>query len=108
MSTWRAAGGVAPSRSECYTRRVPTSKPRYAITDTGDVAQMLDLARERWPEETDRKALLLRLAEAGGDAVRRELDASLHDRLGQRQAAAFEAVSGLVDASILLDDEAWR
>ncbi len=87
---------------------VPTSKPRYAITDTGDIGRMLDLARERWPEETDRKALLLRLAEAGSDAVRRDLDASRHDRLGERQATAFEAVPDLVDPSVLLDDEAWR
>ena len=87
---------------------MPTSKPRYAITDTGDVERMLDLARKRWPEVADRKMLLLRLAEAGSDTVRHELDELRLDHRLQRQAAALESVPGLIDPSVLLGDETWR
>jgi ABC-type hemin transport system substrate-binding protein len=51
---------------------MPTSKPRYMLTDTGDLSELLDAAQRRWPELTDRKALLLRLAEAGGKAIAAE------------------------------------
>ena len=53
----------------CYTCRVPTTRPRYMITDTGATAAMLDLAQQRWPDIADRKELLLRLAAAGRDAI---------------------------------------
>ena len=45
---------------------MPTSHPRYTVTDTGELRGMLDLARRRWPEVQDRRQLLLRLA--GGPA----------------------------------------
>lgn len=48
---------------------MPTSKPRYMFTDTGDLSALLDAAQRHWPEVSDRKALLLRLAMAGGEAV---------------------------------------
>lgn len=48
---------------------MPTKKPRYMVTDTGNLSDLLDRAQERWPETTDRKALLLRLAAAGGEAI---------------------------------------
>lgn len=48
---------------------MPTSKPRYMLTDTGELSALLDMAQRRWPEVTDRKALLLRLAQAGGEAI---------------------------------------
>lgn len=48
---------------------VPTSKPRYMLTDTGDLSQLLDDAHRHWPDVTDRKALLLLLAAAGGKAI---------------------------------------
>jgi len=48
---------------------MPTSKPRYMFTDTGELSELLDIAERRWPEVTDRKALLLRLAHAGGEAI---------------------------------------
>jgi len=50
---------------------MPTSKPRYTLTDTGELSELLDAAQRRWPEEADRKALLLRLAEAGGVTIER-------------------------------------
>lgn len=51
---------------------MPTSKPRYMLTDTGELSEMLDAAQRHWPEVTDRKALLLLLATAGGEAIAAE------------------------------------
>lgn len=48
---------------------MPTTKPRYMLTDTGELSDLLDAAERRWPEVTDRKALLLRLAAAGAEAI---------------------------------------
>jgi hypothetical protein len=48
---------------------MPTSKPRYMLTDTGDLSALLDAAQRHWPEVTDRKALLLLLAAAGGEMI---------------------------------------
>jgi len=56
---------------------MPTTKPRYTITDTGAVSEQLDEAQRRWPEVHDRKELLLRLAAAGRAAIRREVDQRL-------------------------------
>jgi hypothetical protein len=86
---------------------VPTTRPRYTFTDTGRVRDLLDAAQRQWPEITDRKALLLRLAEEGHEAL--ELD---EERLAaeERQARAQEALAripSLVDAELLLSDRAW-
>jgi hypothetical protein len=51
---------------------MPTSKPRYMLTDTGNLSDLLDAAQRHWPEVTDRKALLLRLAAAGGEKIAAE------------------------------------
>jgi len=51
---------------------MPTTKPRYTVTDSGAVSDLLDEAQRRWPDVRDRKALLLRLAEAGRAAIERE------------------------------------
>jgi hypothetical protein len=48
---------------------MPTSKPRYMLTDTGELSELLDAAQRRWPDVTDRKALLLRLAAAGSETI---------------------------------------
>jgi hypothetical protein len=53
---------------------MPTTKPRYMLTDTGELSDLLDAAERRWPEVTDRKALLLRLAAAGAEAIATEAD----------------------------------
>jgi hypothetical protein len=52
---------------------MPTSKPRYTLTDTGELTEMLDLAERRWPGTADRKLLLLRLATAGAESVEAEV-----------------------------------
>jgi hypothetical protein len=51
---------------------MPTTKPRYTVTDTGELSDQLDRAQQRWPEVADRKELLLKLATAGGDAIEHE------------------------------------
>jgi hypothetical protein len=56
----------------CYTRPVPTTRPRYTLTDTGALRQQLDEAQRHWPEVRDRKELLLRLADAGRKAIEHE------------------------------------
>lgn len=72
---------------------MPTTKPRYTVTDTGEVSQLLDEAQRRWPEVRDRKELLLRLAAAGRDAIER--------KGAERRAAVKEtagALSGVYEA----------
>jgi sulfite reductase beta subunit-like hemoprotein len=44
------------------------------FTDTGELSDLLDTAARHWPEITDRKALLLRLAAAGAEAIATEAD----------------------------------
>jgi hypothetical protein len=64
---------------------MPTTKPRYTLTDTGVLRQQLDEAQRRWPDVRDRKELLLRLAAAGREAIRRE---------AQERRAAVEETAG--------------
>ena len=66
---------------------MPTTKPRYTVTDSGAVSELLDEAQRRWPEVGDRKVLLLRLAEAGREAIEREGEA--------RRAAIVETAGAL-------------
>ena len=77
-----------------YTRSVPTSRPRYQITETPDVARALDAAARRWPGEP-RSKLLLRLLHAGekelakqdGDLAQRRRQAI--ELTGDKYAEAF-------------------
>jgi hypothetical protein len=64
---------------------MPTTKPRYTLTDTGELREQLDDAQRRWPEVRDRKELLLRLATAGREAIKRE---------GAERQAAIEETAG--------------
>jgi hypothetical protein len=66
---------------------MPTTKPRYTVTDTGVLSEQLDRAQRRWPEVTDRKELLLKLAANGEQALEREAD----DR-----ARAIEETAGVL------------
>jgi hypothetical protein len=77
---------------------MPTTKPRYTITDTGTVSEQLDEAQRRWPEVRDRKELLLRLAAAGKAAITREID--------QRRQAVRETAGAL--SGIYREDELER
>src|SRR5690349_21501919 len=63
------AVGVA-LRPKCYTRSVPTTRPRHMVTETAELARDLDAATRRWPAEAgDRAKLLRRLLEEGYRAV---------------------------------------
>ena len=87
---------------------MPTSQPRYTVTDTGRLHDMLDVAQRRWPEIRDRRQLLLRLAGVGADRVASELDVvSLRERR-DRQRAALNRAPELIDSEALLSDVAWR
>lgn len=59
---------------------MPTDRARLTITETDDVARMLDRAAERWPEDREHRARLLkRLAERGAQAVRDDREAARRD-----------------------------
>jgi hypothetical protein len=58
---------------------MPTSKPRYMLTDTGELSDLLDAAQRRWPGVASRKALLLRLASAGAEAIATEAEKRRED-----------------------------
>ena len=70
---------------------MPTTRPRLTITETDDVARMLDIAAERWPEDrANRGRLLKHLAERGAEAA--------SDDLAQRRAAweqVIESTAGI-------------
>ena len=86
---------------------MPTSKPRYTFTDTGDLEALLDAAGRRWPEITDRKALLLRLADEGGSALGLDDEQLAVEGRRERVRAALKRLPSLVDAELLLSDRAW-
>jgi hypothetical protein len=69
---------------------MPTTRPRYTLTDTGLLRDQLDAAQRRWPEVRDRKELLLRLAEAGRNAIARE--AQERKRAIAETAGAFTGI----------------
>lgn len=81
---------------------MPTSKPRYTLTDTGELSALLDVAQRRWPEVTDRKVLLLRLAASGGEAI----DAEGVERRAAvaGTAGALSGVYGLGELERLRED----
>jgi uncharacterized protein YecT (DUF1311 family) len=87
---------------------MPTTRPRYTFTDTGDLEALLDAAQRRWPEISDRKALLLRLAEEGGSALGLQAERLDVEERRKRTQAALKRLRSLVDADLLLSDRAWR
>jgi hypothetical protein len=87
---------------------MPTTQPRYTVTDTGEVRDMLDLAQQRWPDVHDRRRLLLRLAAAGRDAIAESVAEDARRRRRQEQREALNRAAGLVDRDALLADAAWR
>lgn len=100
--------GVAPLPRWCYTSSVPTTHPRYTVTDTGELRAMLDLAQRRWPAVEGRRELLLRLASAGAERIASELDAAAAASRREQQRQALARAPELVDAETLLTDSAWR
>ena len=87
---------------------MPTVKPRYMVTDTGEIAEMLDAAQRAWPVVESRKELLLRLARAGLGEIAREHEAvDAADRQVQQIAAMQDSLRAL-DLDVLRSDEMWR
>lgn len=70
----------------CYTDFMPTTRPRYMITDTGQVAQALDLALWAWPDAERDAATLRRLIAEGAASLTLQR---------QAQLAALEKLSSL-------------
>jgi uncharacterized protein YecT (DUF1311 family) len=87
---------------------MPTTRPRYTFTDTGNLEALLDAAQRRWPEVSDRKTLLIRLAEEGGSALGLDTDRPDVEMRRKRTQAALERLRSLIDPEVLLSDGAWR
>jgi hypothetical protein len=87
---------------------VPTTRPRYTFTDTGHLQDLLDDAQERWPEVTDRKTLLLKLAEEGHTTIRFSQERLSASERHVRTRAALERIRSLTDLELLLSDRAWN
>jgi len=91
----------------CYTGSMPTTRPRYTITDTGSISTLLDDAQRRWPRVRDRKELLLRLAQAGHDSLHLDRAEAEANNRRERQRAALANLQRTVDWSAIRDDQAW-
>lgn len=89
---------------------MPTTHPRYTVTDTGQLREMLDAAQRHWPEISDRRQLLLRLAEAGAERVAHEQaqEQESAEARHARQVAAARRIREWVDVDVLLSNEAWH
>jgi hypothetical protein len=87
---------------------MPTTKPRYTFTDTGDLELLLDAAERVWPESPDRKTLLLRLAEEGASSLGLQPEPLDARERRERTRTALKKVRQLVDLDALLSDRAWR
>lgn len=85
MPTPATLPSATPTAPSVTLRHMPTSKPRYMLTDTGKLSDLLDAAQRHWPQLTDRKALLLRLAETGAEAIAAE---------AAKQRAAIDETAG--------------
>lgn len=86
---------------------MPTTHPRYTITDTGPVRELLDAAQRQWPEVGDRKELLLRLAQTGHDSLRVDRVQAETRHRRERQRAALAGLQRSVDWDAIRDDQAW-
>ena len=79
---------------------MPTTRPRHTVTETDEIAQALDLAARRWPQEPNRQRLLLRLIEEGERAVLAEEASRVAERR-QRILHHSGAASGMYPAGYL-------
>jgi hypothetical protein len=86
---------------------MPTTRPRYTITDTGSISALLDDAHRQWPGVTDRKELLLRLARAGHDSLHLARAEAEESNRRERQRAALADLQRTVDWDAIRDDQAW-
>lgn len=71
---------------------MPTTRPRYPITETDEVAEALEVAAARWPEDRDSpRLLILRLIAEGVASVQAADGARVASR---RRAIAHYSGSG--------------
>lgn len=73
---------------------MPTTRPRYPITETPEISEALAVAARRWPDDRDKpRLLLLHLIAEGADAVRAEKDA----RIAKRREAIERTAGSATD-----------
>jgi hypothetical protein len=74
---------------------MPTTRPRYQVTETPAVARAIDRAAKRWPGEP-RSKLLLRLVEVGSDALdqHEQLDIEAHRAAVTASSGAYPDAFG--------------
>lgn len=72
---------------------MPTTRPRYQVTETPAVARALERAARRWPGEP-RSKLLLRLVNVGSDA----LDQHEQSDIQAHRAAVLASSGAYADA----------
>lgn len=69
---------------------MPTTRPRHAVTETPEVSKALAAAAQRWPEDRDKPARLLRrLVQEGYQSISPEVDT-----LAEKRLAELRRVSG--------------
>jgi hypothetical protein len=99
--------GATPANVGATLSDMPTTHPRYTITDTGPVRALLNDAQRRWPDIQDRKKLLLRLVQTGHDSLRlSEADAE-SSRGRERQRSALAGLRRTVNWDAIRNDQAW-
>jgi len=79
---------------------MPTTRPRYAITETPEISRALAAARRKWPEDSDRPAkLILRLIHDSASRIDDQLDQDRAKRLQAIRDAAgsFEYPEGYLE-----------
>lgn len=73
---------------------MPTKNPRTNITHTPEVRRALEVARERWPNETTDSALILHLMKEGAQAI----EASVKSTAQHRRTVIGEIAGKYSDA----------
>ncbi|MDA0252783.1 MAG: hypothetical protein O3B27_00900 [Actinomycetota bacterium] len=76
---------------------MPTTRPRYQVTETAAVARALDRAAMRWPGEP-RSKLLIRLVEAGAHTLEHDEQVA-----SERHRSAVLASAGRYDNAFTPD-----
>jgi len=85
---------------------MPTTRSRHQVTETPDVARALDVAARRWPNEA-RSKLLIRLVQAGGDALAEGRSEEADHRLAVLDATSGKYADVFTDAYLAELREDW-
>ncbi len=88
----RGALEVLHFAAKCYTSAMPTSRPRFTITETDDLARtLLEVARTHPELRGDRLALFRQLIADGAERY----DTTRAERLVKRRAGIREAAGSM-------------